>query len=490
MPSIREIAENLPNATRSGSDFVLKLRENDDSAPFMTFTSGAQGASRFSAIRASLSTLIDAKLISVTLVPRLSDLTVSATIGPGENCGFGSVRDGTARLFIEVAPKIAGANLFALLALAGNAREHFLPLRTELAARPAESLLDLLVEAYLTALKRLLGRAGLRGMHEQVERVLRFKVRGHVDLPAYLREVAAGRPHHIPCTHSTLTIDNAVNRLLRWALHLLLRAIPSATPAAVELDRLDTIFGSVTLTRVTRGELSRISRLPEAFSQYRASGALPLATFIVESLSLAPSPGGVSSSSVSFAAHSVFEQAFAAEVARQSGASLSLIRQLEWPIHAETEAGQTAAGLFKPDVVLPPDDDLAGLIADTKWKTAMDRGAQPGAGPETLAAVVFDAAGIGLCNADIFQVLAYAQAAREIYGGRKFIGALVYPVANVPPDDLKPLRISVDASGESHGLPLYLLPWDVGRDCMTNSAVAWAHLQRLRGADAITDVAA
>jgi 5-methylcytosine-specific restriction endonuclease McrBC regulatory subunit McrC len=377
-----------------------------------------------------------------------------------------------------VKPKVDGADLFKLLSLAGDPRSYFVHRGAELTATRESSLVELFVDAYLTAIKNLLGTSGLRGLHQEHERKLVLRAKGRIRVPQYLREFAAGRPQLIPCSFSAHAVDNVVNRILRWALHVLLSSASTSSSRLSQLDRLDASFAGIALQRMTVSDLNRVARLPESFSTYFVSGALPIAAFIIRNLNLGALPGDLEASSVTFPAHEVFERAFANEAARRCAEHVDAIAQVEWPIQALKPTGEQKIGTFKPDLVLLPKDGRAGLVADTKWKTCIQEGVATGLSPELEAGI--DLPGIRLHNADLFQILAYIEAAKRLHSDDRFVGVLVYPVANVREEDLEPMEIKTGIAQNGKTLSVFVLPWDVGTECSARTDVLWRHLSTLR----------
>jgi len=113
-----------------------------------------------------------------------------------------------------------------------------------------------------------------------------------------------------------------------------------------------------------------------------------------------------------------------------------------------------------------------GLIADTKWKAGINEGLQ-----DDLNRVFLSTAGIKLYNADIYQMLGYMSAAKEIYGS-EFVGVLVYPIADAPAASLAPLQLFVGSDRKP--AQLYLLPWEVGASCFERLSELWRTIEGLR----------
>jgi 5-methylcytosine-specific restriction endonuclease McrBC regulatory subunit McrC len=409
---------------------------------------------------------------------RLTDGAIATTIVPDRVCGFATVRDHSGRLLLEVKPKVDGADLFRLLCLAHDPGSYFIHRAAELSPSRDSSLVELFVDAYASALRNLIGRSGLRGLHEQQQHNLVLRVKGRVLIPKYLQQIAAGRPQQLPCSFSAHTLDNVVNRILRWALHALLHSSSVPSSRLIQLDRLDSSFAGISLQRMTLADLNRVVRLPEAFRSYFASGALPIASFIIRNLSLAALPGDVDTSALTFPAYEVFEHAFANEAARRYGQLLSDVAQLEWPIQAWKATGQQRMGTFVPDVVLPPTEGCAGLVVDTKWKTCIHEGVATGMSLELQATIQLP--GIRLHNADIFQMLAYLEVARQLHGDDHLVGVLVYPVANVNEVDLTPIEVKTGLGVDGKSLSVFLLPWDLGAESSARTDLLWMHLEALR----------
>ena len=359
--------------------------------------------------------------------------------------------------------------MFSLLALSGDSQRVFQDHRASLGEAQQGSILQLLGHAYGIALSQLMKRGGLRGLHETKHARLKDRIRGKIQIGKYLTEYSSGRPNVFPCSFPSHTQNNWVNQLLLHAL----RAISTACRVGGEqlplLDKLASAFAGVTLDPTARYHLPEAIKLPSAFDHYRDIGVLDLARLIVRGLNIGTGGGAFSTVAIAIPMHLIFEAAFARFASTWSGLPLEQIVKRKWRISISGSSG-AKGGTFVPDVVLTPSRNRLGLVADTKWKSNIARGTQ-----SDLGGVFLSVAGIKLYNADIYQIIGYIETARKIYGG-DFVGVLIYPVSDVTDSDLEPLRLTV---GSTH-LPVYFLPWDVGKQCIDRLPAMWKKLESLR----------
>ncbi len=400
------------------------------------------------------------------------------TLRASARCGFASNLTPGGHLHWTTLPKVEATSWLELVALAEGWTSLSLSNHTHRGVDEIEAFDDLLVRAYLDALDRLFSvtgtqtspaGGGLRRTYDERRETLRGRVKGRLDLVGYLREVASGRPDRAPCRFSAFDLDNNYNRALRFALHvcmqLPMRAALHQDDLAARARTLDSRFAGVSWSRVTRADVPSLRHPPRSFRAYERTGALPLARFIIQHLSLSDHNGGAALPGLSFTMHALFEQAFAHEAARRWGQPVDDIAQQEWRFGFE---GIPVGKGFKPDVLVRPRDDDPSqqtvFVFDTKWKAAYFE--RPSATDQMAASevdvIVPGEHRIRLNNADLFQIIAYAEMARRRSDNR-VVAALVYPFGGQglppPPGRLK-WRTGPQAADD---VSVWVVAWDVRR---------------------------
>jgi hypothetical protein len=377
-----------------------------------------------------------------------------------------------------VEPKIPGTDWLGLLALAHGWKVR-LDGGTERAQRPESSFRDLLVVAYVAALERLFGDVadtddsprgrGLRRAYDEREATLRGRIRGRLDLPRYARELATGRADRAPCRFSAHDLDHEFNRALRWALHLarLLRTRRSDSALDDRIDTLEARFAGVSWERVTTADLPTLRRVPAGLRSYEATGALPLARFLIERVELGDAVGGARTVALSFTMHAIFERAFAQAVADTFGSEHDEIAQQEWAFRIGGTASTGHA--FRPDVALRGSGARHALVMDTKWKDAHVGGAPEKAQTDLDVEARLDGGSALLFRAkreDIFQAISYAVMARVQLGvasGAAVAAVLVYPTVRPGSafDEPRVLRWNGERT-DVDGVRVYVVGWNIG----------------------------
>ena len=413
-------------------------------------------------------------------------------------CGFVSFDLAGVRVHWETRPKIEGTDWVGLLAMA-----HGWPgvaIGAEADHENAEaSLVEVLVRAYLGAIERLLHLnptakpvvgGGLRRVYDPRHEVLRGRLRGQLDRPGYLRQLAQARPDRVPCRFSVHDTDNLPNRALRWGLHLCLGLLPQVRTGAradlgapVRTDLMarirtaDARFAGVSWSRVTRSDLPRLRRPPRALKAYETSGALPLARLLIEQAHLGGPTGGSSSIALAFDMPALFEHAFAQGVADLEGLHLRDIAQRHWDpqFHTHESAWQGRNLLLRPDVYLPPRLGRAALVADTKWKQVEIARARIEEAPlppvsntepdaqDGSQQIIVGRHRFKVLPQDLYQILSYGLAARAVSPCADVVVALVYPTAES--NDTEKLKATLRwRDGLAHPwLTVLVLGWPVAR---------------------------
>jgi hypothetical protein len=403
----------------------------------------------------------------------------------GRWVGFTTLEVEGRQIHLQVDPKIENADYLGLLEKCGKLKGVW-EKDADVLERAPRSPVQLLVWAYSRALLRLLrggeGRhgdsrpqsGGLRRLHEVHEAVLRCQVRGRVEIPRYLKYIAGGLPDHVPCRFQAHDLDNRPNRLLRFALHVCLtlarHLVPDRRTSGVEFSRaverlreLDYHFGAVPL--VQERDDGREFALPASFNHYVKSGALPLARLILRNVSLGPERGRLPSVSIALDMAQLFEEAFAAVLARKFRKHRADIAQLSWRIRVDRmgRTGQERPILFRPDVFVNIEEGntVRSLVADTKWKHAVQLD-EATAGGEPLRV----SSHIAVHSSDVQQILAYAylaaqraettaRAAAEAHFPKSVLAILVYPAEQRE----KPRKILLDRDDDAGKLEVHVLPW-------------------------------
>lgn len=413
-------------------------------------------------------------------------------------CGFVSFDLAGVRVHWETRPKIEGTDWVGLLAMAHGWPE--VAIGAEADHEHAEaSLVEVLVRAYLGAIERLLHLGptakpmvggGLRRVYDPRHEVLRGRLRGQLDRPGYLRQLAQARPDRVPCRFSVHDTDNLPNRALRWGLHLCLGLLPQVrtgtntdlgrpvrTDLMTRLRTADARFAGVSWSRVTRSELPRLRRPPRALKAYETSGALPLARLLIEQAHLGGPTGGSSSIALAFDMPALFERAFAQGVADREALPHRDIAQRSWDpkFYTQESAWRGQQPLLRPDVYVPPRHGRAALVADTKWKqveVARERVEEASHSrfsntePNTQDGsnqIIVGRHRFKVLPQDLYQILSYGLAARAVDPSAEVVVALVYPT--VESSETEKLKATLRwHEGSAHPwLTVLVLGWPVAR---------------------------
>ncbi len=435
-------------------------------------------------------------LVSVTQAAVLDDgLRVELSLSAGA-CGFASFNLANTRVHWETRPKIAKTNWLGLLVMAsgwpslalGGTGDH---------AETEETLVEVLVRAYLGAIQRLLhldstaervSGGGLRRAYDPRAEILRARLRGQLDRSAYLRQFARGRPDRVPCRFHTHDLDTLPNRALRWGLHLCRTLLDGvrvgARPALDEALRIaDARFAGVSWARVTRADLPELCHTPRALRAYETTGAMPLARFLLQHVHLGGPVGGPTSVALAFDMATLFERAFAQGVAVQVGQAHKTIAQQSWRLTLKTTEAATISAWdsshndLRPDLYLPTHDPYATdsspvLVADTKWKAINKTRAGAGSvGPTNDGqSISHGELTFKVNREDLYQVLAYAMTARARQPDANVRVALVYPTCGQGErNTLDAVLCWPDGNPDVHGwLDLRVLGWPVDGDVQTS----------------------
>ncbi|RAO74922.1 McrC family protein [Dyella jiangningensis] len=291
---------------------------------------------------------------------------------------------------LEILPKVGGQDhpdscrsvLLRCLQDAGLAPRR---LRSEAAqALNSATLLDAFIGAYLDEVAVLL-QQGLykryRTDHEDLH-VVRGKV-------VFRRQAAAlaNRPDVIHCAFDELTSDNALNRLLKYALHLVSRAARgqlqkrSLTQLWSFVDIADMVHHGKALSSLTFDRQSE---------RYRS--AFQWACWIVQLLSPSLRSGATQAPSLLFDMNKVFEGLVSRKIHHDLAYLGGQVDAQDVGTCLATYAGSAAVGL-RPDFVVRKAGGIRAIV-DAKWKHLR-----------------LDASGFPRpSEKDVYQMLAYAAA--------------------------------------------------------------------------------
>ncbi len=411
-----------------------------------------------------------ARLASISATPSLNDTLRVALVLSAGACGFASFDLAGTRVHWETRPKIRGTDWVGLLALArgwpslglGAEGDH---------ERPADrSLAEVLVRAYVGAVRRLLHMdpsaervpgGGLRRAYDPRAEVLRGRLRGQLNRPAYLQQVARGRPDRVPCRFHAHDLDHLPNRALRWGLHLcqaLLGGIRAAARAELhtQLREADARFAGVSWERVTRSDLPALRHPPRALRAYEQTGALPLARLLLTHAELGGPAGGPTSVALAFDMPSLFERAFAQATADRLGCAHGHVAQAQWRVHLKTGEGSVwrdGTNDLRPDLYVRGEGERPALVADTKWKavtTTRSDGADAATrDDESDPQALVDGLAFKVKREDLYQVLAYALTARGLQPEHEVRVALVYPLPSTARAEALAATLCWRAPGEA-----------------------------------------
>ena len=200
-------------------------------------------------------------------------------------------------IFVRIRPKVGTTRMLELAALAGMLPRGRLG-GGYVAPTLEKALLEWTIGAFEEALRDLLTQGGLRSCHDRTQGNLKNRVRGRLLAGSWLRNVAKGAPHVIPCEFPSLEFDHHINRVLRWAIHVgitVARSIPDADHIAHRLLQVDRHFAGITVATPQK-LLPDPRALPPNLRHY--SNALILARLVLESTQLGSDPGAIKSMTI------------------------------------------------------------------------------------------------------------------------------------------------------------------------------------------------
>ncbi len=321
-------------------------------------------------------------------------------------------------LYIE--PKVGIGNLWRMLAWAYD----LLELASDTPVlKSVDELIESVVEVFAGQVDDLIRHGLLRGYEPRTENLL--TMRGRLNVAAHLRANAVAR-HRLLCDYDEFTTDIVENRILRWTLHLLLRAGDWHDRVRLMVDRCERRMAEASLDPVGEREFAELSytRLNE---HYRTP--LMLARLLLDMLSVTHRYGEREMLPLLLHMPSVFEKFLERALSEYlAPMSLSVIGQ-------DTGQRLDVGGrvTLKPDVVIYRGSQPL-LIVDAKYKrTGFDEESEE---DRTKAH-----------NADIFQMMAYCVG----YGVSNAV--LIYPEKTAR-ETIKIRQNGIDVTVHSLGIDL------------------------------------
>jgi len=248
---------------------------------------------------------------------------------------------------------------------------------------------------------------------------LRF-VKGRIDFARYTNPA---RLHIIPCIHYERSMDNLINRTLKYTCYLLSR-ITELPENYLMLRRILDILDGVTLTPVTLQEINRITfnRLNADFKPF-----IDICKLILERSTLTLQASKIETFSLMIPMETLFQDFIAGLISNKGihkeffGENSKLLIQRKIGNFAEKDG----EGLFKikPDIAIKVGNDIK-LIIDTKYKPLDPKRDD-----------------LGISHQDVYQIYAYCKGS----GAKQAL--LLYPdnLADVDENKLKtPFKLGKD----------------------------------------------
>jgi len=210
-------------------------------------------------------------------------------------------------------------------------------------------------------------------------------IKGRIDFKKYHNPC---RMHIIPCHYHEYSIDNSLNRTLKFTCHLMARSVSDFSTAKT-LRTIVDLLDQVTLTPVSIADIEKITftRLNQIFKPY-----IEMCKIFISHSTLTLQASNVESFTMLLPMEKLFEE-FIAEVLQENP---SYFFGTQVPIRAQPIIGKLAKDennkeLFrlKPDIIIGSPKIRA--IIDTKYK-ALDP---------------FDS-NLGVSQSDVYQMYAYA----------------------------------------------------------------------------------
>ena len=259
---------------------------------------------------------------------------------------------------------------------------------------------------------------------------LRF-VKGRIDFARYTNPA---KLHIIPCIHYERSMDNLINRTLKYACHLLSRKTKSPENYRL-LRRIMEILDGVTLTPVTPQDIDKITfnRLNIDFKPF-----IELCRLILERSTLTLQASKIETFSLVIPMEKLFEEFVAEVISRErlhkeifgENAELLIPRRSKIRYYlAEKSYRDGTKNLFEivPDIAIKVDDEFR-LIIDTKYKLIKPESAK-----------------FGVSSQDAYQIYAYC----KVLGAKKAL--LLYPdnLVDIDSEELKtPIRLGKEGEVE------------------------------------------
>ena len=260
---------------------------------------------------------------------------------------------------------------------------------------------------------------------------LRF-VKGRIDFARYTNPA---KLHIIPCIHYERSMDNLINRTLKYTCYLLSKMTNSSENYRL-LRRILDILEGVTLTPVTIHEIDRITfnRLNADFKPF-----IDICKIILERSTLTLQASKIETFSLMIPMEKLFEE-FVAEVVLKKrlhkeifgeNAELLIPRKstIRYYLAEKSYKNGTKKKLFKliPDITIKVGDEFK-LIIDTKYKRLKPESAK-----------------LGVSSQDAYQIYTYC----KVLGAKKAL--LLYPdnLVDIDSRELEtPIRLGKDGEVE------------------------------------------
>jgi len=239
---------------------------------------------------------------------------------------------------------------------------------------------------YLFA-KNLLSLLKIKQNYEYVRKreELRF-VKGRIDFARYTNPA---RLHIVPCIYYERSIDNLINRTLKYTCYLLSKKTKSSENYRL-LRRIMDILDGVTLTPVTIQEIDRITfnRLNVDFKPF-----IELCKLILERSTLTLQASKIETFSLMIPMEKLFEEFIAGVIQKIHkdifGENAKLLIQYEIG-HLAEKSGKEMFRMI-PDITIKVKDEIK-LIIDTKYKL-----------------LDLDSEKLGVSQQDLYQIYAYCK---------------------------------------------------------------------------------
>ncbi|WP_162349374.1 5-methylcytosine restriction system specificity protein McrC [Pseudoxanthomonas gei] len=395
-------------------------------------------------------------------------------IKTSSNVGFVSINaaDGT-RCLVRVVPKVGTARMLELGALAGMLPRWSLG-GAYVAESLEESLLEWTIAAYEETLRRFLALGGLRNTHQRLTADLKNRVKGRLLVGPWLRNVAKGRPHVVPCQFPSLELDNPLNRVLRWANHVGIFAahtLKNGNVLAERLRVLDTQFHAV---KLQRPDLSASTRNRLAGNQRHYADALKLAEMVISSVHVGSKSGDIRSIAITLDMNKVYELAFfnaLRSIKPDASRHEEWIITLSTPKDCPPDRRLIRSTRMIPDVWVPGDETRYPVVIDTKWKRLLYGSSEA----DDLVSIT-DTRTVRLRPEDMYQATAYGlEVIHRARANRKpvlgCVTALVYPALQSVPDLSRTIEVS-----ESQVI-VTLLAWNLEAPVIAEVGSIWNRLQ-------------